>query len=103
MKFRGRLYWKPEVVRIWMNGCFFDLGVHSLAASKTVADEFDLELMILSPRKNFVRAGPRIAGHETVQMSGGVQSCNPGGTYSELTSNARNVLVRWNGEACEAP
>ena len=46
MKDRGRLYWSPAQVRVWVNGRFLDLGPRSLESSRIVADKFGFRLMV---------------------------------------------------------
>ena len=43
---RGKLYWKPSVVRILINGRFLDLGARSLASARVVAEEFVLSRVV---------------------------------------------------------
>lgn len=37
---RGRMYWRPNQCRVWINGKFFDLGARPKDAAKRVAAEF---------------------------------------------------------------
>jgi hypothetical protein len=46
----GTLYWRPGLVRVWINGKFFDLGARTLEASKVVARELELRLVIQESR-----------------------------------------------------
>jgi hypothetical protein len=70
--FRGKLYWSPAQVRVWMNGCFFDLGEQSLESSHIVADEFDLDLVLQKefPHRAVVRQHCVRAGRNSLPATG---------------------------------
>jgi len=44
---RGRMYWKPEQVRVWLhNGHMIDLGPKSLEKCRVVAKQFGYTLIV---------------------------------------------------------
>ena len=44
---RGRIYWNPDCVRVWMpDGRMIDFGWRSLESAKVVAREFNFELHV---------------------------------------------------------
>jgi len=44
---RGRMYWKPEQVRVWLhNGHMIDLGPKALEKCRVVAKQFGYTLIV---------------------------------------------------------
>jgi hypothetical protein len=93
MFYRGRLYWRPDCTRIWVNGKFFDFGRQSLASSMIVADEFDLE---------FIEMG--VSGRTLKPSRAASQSRSSSGGRLHATSEGRPVATSSTPSgACEAP